>query len=230
MEFNKELFADLLQQAKGDRSINRFGSEADVDPGYLSRLLRCCVETPPSAAVLAKIAVKAANNVTIEQLLWATGYINWPSLDIVVGDDNGRAPLQGRTPLQDPVGDPPRPTAPNPVASAPWARFPDTAGQLKQAAPDPAPPRQGTPQAGPRALQQRDIARSAGRAPAEAGPSNSGTNHNLEETDDSMVDELLSFCKEMMDRPILQDVFRHMKELSDDKLRRLLKMIKMIDL
>ena len=46
--------------------------------------------------------------------------------------------------------------------------------------------------------------------------------------DDSMVEELLSFCKEMIERPILLDAFKQIKDLSDDKLHRVLKMIKMI--
>ena len=78
MGFNRELFAYLLQKAKGDRSLNRFGYEANVDPGYLSRLLRCQVETPPGALILMKIAGRASNKVTIEQLLGAAGYVDAP--------------------------------------------------------------------------------------------------------------------------------------------------------
>ncbi len=178
MEFNKELFADLLQTAKGERSINRFGSEVDVDPGYISRLLRRQVETPPGATVLTKIAGKAANNVTIEQLLGAAGYINFTHLDIVIGDDNIRAPWR------DPAARPPA----TGIATGSYDNG----------------------------------------APAAAGPYDSGPHPDSNSDNDSMVEELLSFCKEMMERPILLDAFKQINGLSDDKLRRVLKMIKMI--
>ncbi|MGD0621446.1 MAG: hypothetical protein ABSA82_03135 [Thermacetogeniaceae bacterium] len=178
MKFNKELFADLLQIAKGERSINRFGSEVDVDPGYISRLLRRQVETPPGATVLTKIAGNAANDVTIEQLLGAAGYINLPHLDIVIGDDNSRAPWK------DPAARPPA----TGIATGSYDNG----------------------------------------APAGAGPHDSGPNPDSGAADDSMVEELLSFCKEMIERPILLDAFKQIKDLSDDKLHRVLKMIKMI--
>ena len=96
VEFNKELLADLLQRAEGDRSLNRFGHEADVDPGYLSRLLRRRVETAPSATVLIKIAGKAANNVTVTQLLDAA-YGNHAALSPTGNppSTNTGAPTQG---------------------------------------------------------------------------------------------------------------------------------------
>ena len=159
MGFNRELFAYLLQKAKGDRSLNRFGYESNVDPGYLSRLLRCQVETPPGALVLTKIAGKAHNKVTIEQLLGAAGYVEASYYDIIGENDD------------------------------------DT--------------------------------------PAEAGSSTSGPNTGVRSSpegvanDDPMVDEFLSYCKEMIERPALLDTFKQIKDLSDDKLRRVLKMIKM---
>ncbi len=178
MKFNQELFADLLQRAKGDRSINRFGSDADVDPGYISRLLRRQVETPPGAAVLTKIAGNAANDVTIEQLLGAAGYINFPHLDIVIGDDNSRAPWE------DPAARPPA----TGIATGIYDNG----------------------------------------APAGAKLYASGPNPYSGAADDSMVEELLAFCKEMMERPIVLEAFKQIKDLSDDKLRRVLKMMKMI--
>jgi hypothetical protein len=178
MNFNRELFADLLQQAKGDRSINRFGSEADVDPGYISRLLRQQLETPPGAMILTKIAGSAANSVTIEQLLGAAGYINLPHLDIVVGDGDSRATLMDTTA---------RSAAPGSVT-----RVDDN------------------------------------EASKDAELYEGGPNPDSGASDDSMVEELLSFCQEMMERPILLEAFKRLKNLSDEKLRRVLKMIKMI--
>jgi hypothetical protein len=197
MKFNKELLANLLKKAKGDRSIIRFGFETDVDPGYISRLLRSQVETPPGAMVLKKIAGHAANDVTIEQLLGAAGYINFPQIDVVVGDDNGRAPQ--KTPTASP------PATGNTTGD-------DNGRAARRQAPA-SPPATGN------ATGSYDD-----RAPAW-----SDSTLNDEDSDDnSTVEELLSFCKEMIERPILLDAFKQIKDLDDDKLRRVFKMIKMI--
>jgi hypothetical protein len=163
MIFNKELLADLLRQAKGDRSINRFGLETNVDPGYISRLLRCQVSTPPSAMVLAKIAGKASGDVTVEDLMSAAGYIP-------PGDGAGLRP--GRAP----------------------------AGQG-----------------------------AAGHTPHDGGkPEFAGLPQEAADSD-PMVDELLSFCKEMIERPLLLDAFKQIRKLGDEKLRRAARMIRMIE-
>ncbi len=47
-----------------------------MDPGYLSRLLRCLLDTAPSAAVIKKLASQAANGVDVQDLLLAAGYID----------------------------------------------------------------------------------------------------------------------------------------------------------
>lgn len=75
MPFNKEQFANFLNKAKGIRSINRFGIESDVDPGYISRLLRQLVESPPSATVIQKLAKNSHNEVTISDLMSSAGYL-----------------------------------------------------------------------------------------------------------------------------------------------------------
>ncbi len=190
MKFNKELLANLLKKAKGDRSINGFGFEADVDPGYISRLLRCQVETPPGAMVLMKIAGKASIDITIEQLLGAAGYINFPQIDIVIEDDSSRAPWK------DVAAQPPA----TGIATGSYGNRAPAAAKLYDSAPSP-----------------------------DLNPDlNPDSNPDSNFDDNSTVDELLSFCKEMMERPILLDVFKQIKDLSDDKLRRVLKMIKMI--
>jgi SOS-response transcriptional repressor LexA len=73
--FDKQQFAALLKLAKGNRSINRFGTESGVDPGYISRLLRALVGSAPSAAVISKLAEHAANGVSVQELLCAAGYL-----------------------------------------------------------------------------------------------------------------------------------------------------------
>ncbi|MGD0153080.1 MAG: hypothetical protein ABSC17_04850 [Thermacetogeniaceae bacterium] len=144
MAFDKILFADLLKRAKGDRSINRFGHETNVDPGYISRLLRCRLANPPSAVILSRIAEKASNDVTISELMIAAGYM--------------------------------------------------------------------------KSFSERDI--------KEAEINNLPTKQSA--IDNSEADAWPSFLKAMTERPRLSQVFDQLKELSDDKLLRVLKMIKMI--
>lgn len=76
MSFDKNRFANLLGQAKGNRSINNYGRISNVDPGYISRLLRCLVETPPSAAIITKLAERAHNEITLNDLMLAAGYLD----------------------------------------------------------------------------------------------------------------------------------------------------------
>jgi transcriptional regulator with XRE-family HTH domain len=78
MRFNKKEFAALLERAKGKRSINKYGIDSGVDPGYISRLLRGLVETPPSAMIIKKLSDKAQYGVTDQLLLAAAGYIDQP--------------------------------------------------------------------------------------------------------------------------------------------------------
>lgn len=73
--FDKLKFAKVLSAAKGERSINGFGVACNVDPGYLSRLLRGLLDNPPSPAILAKIAAQAANGVKYQDLLQAAGIL-----------------------------------------------------------------------------------------------------------------------------------------------------------
>jgi transcriptional regulator with XRE-family HTH domain len=66
----------MLILAKGSRSINKFGNDAGVDPGYISRLTRGLVKNAPGATVIKKLADAAWNGVSIQDLLGAAGYIN----------------------------------------------------------------------------------------------------------------------------------------------------------
>lgn len=69
--------------AKGDRSINKYGSDSGVDAGYISRLLRGAVENAPSAMIIKKLAGVASNGVGGQDLLIAAGY-----LDLLPGEAN----------------------------------------------------------------------------------------------------------------------------------------------
>ncbi len=75
MEFNKQRFAYLLSQAKGNRSINRYGADSGVDSAYISRLLRCLIDRSPSATIIRKLADNAYGGVTTPDLLTAAGYL-----------------------------------------------------------------------------------------------------------------------------------------------------------
>lgn len=76
MSFNKEKFATLLEQAKGNRSINSFAEAAGVSNAHISKLLRSMVETSPEPKTIRKIADVAHNEVTYEDLLEAAGHID----------------------------------------------------------------------------------------------------------------------------------------------------------
>jgi len=74
MNFNKEQLSVLLEQAKGKRTLNQFARECDVSNSYLSNLIQCKKENPPSIEVAQKIASKSHNNITLDLLLVACGY------------------------------------------------------------------------------------------------------------------------------------------------------------
>jgi len=73
--FNKDEFARLLAKAMGDRSINRYALHSQVSATYISKLLRGIVEKPPGAAVIRKLADKAQNTITYEELMRAAGHL-----------------------------------------------------------------------------------------------------------------------------------------------------------
>ncbi|QNO13357.1 hypothetical protein HYG86_00510 [Alkalicella caledoniensis] len=73
--FNKEEFADLLERAKGDRSINRFAEETGVSAAHISRFLRSLIEAPPTPETISKFSSKAYNDVSYRDLMAAAGHI-----------------------------------------------------------------------------------------------------------------------------------------------------------
>ncbi|ARK32447.1 hypothetical protein [Halalkalibacter krulwichiae] len=74
-QFNKEEFAVLLQQAKGNRSINNFANETGVSAAHISRFLRQMIASPPTPETISKFAAKAHNEVTYKDLMVAAGHI-----------------------------------------------------------------------------------------------------------------------------------------------------------
>lgn len=66
---------ELLNKAKGNRSLNRFALLCGIDAGHLSRVMRGIMVNSPSPDTLKKISEKAYNGVTYEDLMEAAGYI-----------------------------------------------------------------------------------------------------------------------------------------------------------
>jgi hypothetical protein len=73
--FNQQLFADLLKQALGNRSINQYALHCGVSAAYVSRLLRQVTKNPPNPPIIAKMANKAHDDVTYIKLMEAAGHL-----------------------------------------------------------------------------------------------------------------------------------------------------------
>lgn len=64
---------ELLIKAQGHRTLNNYARQASVDAGNLSRIMK---GQKPSPEVLRKLADKAQNSVTYEELMEAAGYLD----------------------------------------------------------------------------------------------------------------------------------------------------------
>lgn len=73
--FNRAEFAALLDKAKGDRSINQYANETGVSAAHISRFLREMIEAPPTPETISKLAAKAYNEVTYQDLMIAAGHL-----------------------------------------------------------------------------------------------------------------------------------------------------------
>ncbi|MFC4354215.1 hypothetical protein ACFO0S_03900 [Chryseomicrobium palamuruense] len=74
-QFNKEEFANLLERAKGERSINQFANETGVSAAHISRFLRQMIASPPTPETISKFAAKAHNEVTYQDMMIAAGHL-----------------------------------------------------------------------------------------------------------------------------------------------------------
>ena len=77
--FNKAEFAQLLERAKGDRSINQYATDTDISAAHISRFLREMIDTAPSPETIAKLASKAYNDVSYRDFMAAAGHIIVPN-------------------------------------------------------------------------------------------------------------------------------------------------------
>lgn len=96
IKFDKQLFAQLLLKAKGERTINQFALHSGISSAHISRLSRGLLDTPPNAETIRKIADKAYNQVTYYDLMQAAGHLHF-----VKEDDNSShySPLMANLPV-----------------------------------------------------------------------------------------------------------------------------------
>lgn len=75
-ELNKELFAELLNAARGGRTMKDFAEACGVNPSTLTRIMQKANKGASSTELLEAIAEHAAPNsgVTLEELAQANGY------------------------------------------------------------------------------------------------------------------------------------------------------------
>lgn len=77
--FNFELLIELIKKAQGERSLNQFAQQCDIDAGNLSRIINNKNKQPPKPDTLRKIANNAYNGVSYEELMDAAGHLDLPS-------------------------------------------------------------------------------------------------------------------------------------------------------
>lgn len=92
--FNKEEFANLLEKAKGNRSINSYANETGISAAHISRFLRQMIDAPPSPETISKLASKAHNEVSYRDLMAAAGHIIISNDDENEFDSNYREFIQ----------------------------------------------------------------------------------------------------------------------------------------
>lgn len=74
--FEKEVFAAVLSKAIGspNRSLSQYARQCGISPSYISRCLNSKVTNSPSTIIIQKLASRAANSVTCDELMIAAGY------------------------------------------------------------------------------------------------------------------------------------------------------------
>lgn len=85
--FKQEQFAQLLDLAKGDRSINKYAEESNVSAAHISRFLRKMIKAPPSPETISKLSSKAYNEITYRDFMIAAGHID-PSSEKQLYDED----------------------------------------------------------------------------------------------------------------------------------------------
>lgn len=89
MKKDYEELIKLIKKAQGNKTLNQFALGAGINAGHLSRILNGNFKNPPSPDTLKKIAKNSHNEVSYEELLKASGYIDEADLtyEEIIKDD-----------------------------------------------------------------------------------------------------------------------------------------------
>ncbi|MBQ3081606.1 MAG: hypothetical protein IJC49_04055 [Clostridia bacterium] len=72
--YNKKIFALLLDRARGDRNLKAFAEDCDISYIQLRKLSLCEQENPPGMRLIKKLGAHSVNDVTTEDFAFAAGY------------------------------------------------------------------------------------------------------------------------------------------------------------
>jgi len=86
--FDKVHFKNILETALGKRTKEEYSKDSGVSRGYISKCINMKISNPPSPEILKRLASKAHNNVTYEDLMRAAGYIDTDNEDEYITTDN----------------------------------------------------------------------------------------------------------------------------------------------
>ena len=73
--FDKLRFKKILEDALGGRKITEYADESGVNRTYLSKYLNLRLDSPPGPEIIKRLAEKAHNKVTYEDLMSAAGFL-----------------------------------------------------------------------------------------------------------------------------------------------------------
>lgn len=76
MKKDYEELIRLIKKAQGTKTLNQFALGAGINAGHLSRILNGNFKNPPSPETLKKIAKNSRGEVSYEELLRASKYID----------------------------------------------------------------------------------------------------------------------------------------------------------
>ena len=75
--YNQDRFIEILKKCQSNTSLNEFARLADVDAGYLSRIINKKKVNPPSPKILEKISRASKGITSYEELMEVCGYVNF---------------------------------------------------------------------------------------------------------------------------------------------------------
>lgn len=85
--YNQKQLIEKLKTLQGNKSLNNFAKELDIDSSTLSRIINYNRTTPPTPDILKKIANHSKGFITYIELMYICGYItdeNIPELEILL--------------------------------------------------------------------------------------------------------------------------------------------------